>query len=172
MKPEIKSLEAGGVNLIYFIHIIHHKQWAHPKNQWNVLLVKPNPVRIDAFSKHYTVGCSLRVQWQLLDTGNCKVDYNIEFLNNCGTILGAVTGIRNNVSFYCTNAYPNSTSEAMWAVWKGIKGIKTKVVALFTTPKTIITDRKGMNIVFLSFFGLFFPSARNQGKKTLPFSAK
>ena len=97
------------------------------------------------------VACSRRVQWQHLDTGNCVVEYNIEFINNCGTILGTVTGINNNVSFYCTDDYANSSSVIMWAVQNGVKGTKSKVVALFTTQKTIITDTKGMCITFLSF---------------------
>ena len=85
------------------------------------------------------------------------MEYNIEFINNCGTILGTVTGIRSNVSFYCTDDYAYSSSVAMWAVRKGIKGIKSKVVALFTTPTSIITDTaKGMTIGFSSSFNLFF----------------
>ena len=79
------------------------------------------------------------------------VEFNIEFVNKCGTILGTVTGIRNNVSFYCTDDYANSSSVIMWALQNGVKGTKSKVVALFTTPKTIITDTKGMHIAFLSF---------------------
>lgn len=97
------------------------------------------------------VACSRRVQWQHLDTGNCVVEYNIEFINNCGTILGTVTGIKNNVSVYCTVDYANSSSVIMWAVQNGVDGTKSKVVALFTTPKTIITDTKGMHIAFSSF---------------------
>lgn len=97
------------------------------------------------------VACSRHVQWQHLDTGNCVVEYNIEFINNCGTTLGTVTGIRNNVNFYCTDDYANSSSVKMWAVKNGVKGTKSKVVALFTTPKTTIADTKGMYIAFLSF---------------------
>ena len=97
------------------------------------------------------VACSRRVQWQHLDTGNCVVEYNIEFINNCGTILGTVTGIKNNVSVYCTVDYANSSSVIMWAVQNGVDGTKSKVVALFTTPKTIITDTNGMHIAFSSF---------------------
>lgn len=84
------------------------------------------------------------------------MEYNIEFINSCGTILGTVTGIKNNVSFYCTDDYANSSSVIMWAVQNGVKGTKSKVVALITTLKTIMTDSKGMHIAFLSFFILCF----------------
>ena len=89
--------------------------------------------------------------------------YNIEFKNNCDTILGNVTGIRNNVSFYCTDDYAESSSVTVWAVRKGVKGTKSEI-ALFATPKTIITDTKGKYIAFSSFFMLFFLSTRNQRK--------
>ena len=79
------------------------------------------------------------------------MEYNIEFMNNCGTTIGIVTGIRNNVSFYCTDDYANSSSVAMWAVRKGVKGTRSKEVPLFKTPRTIITNKKGMRIVFTSF---------------------
>ena len=79
------------------------------------------------------------------------VEYNIEFINSCGEILGTVTGIRNNLNFYCTDDYASSFSVIMWAIQNGVKGTKSKVVALFTTPKAIITNTKGMHIAFLSF---------------------
>ena len=75
-------------------------------------------------------------------------------------MLGTVMGIRNNVSFYCTDDYANSYSVMMWAVHNGVKGTKSKVVALFTTPKTIITDRKGMHIAFSSFLFCVFIYAK------------
>ena len=124
-------------------------------SQCNFCLVKPDPVHIEAFVTTDTVACSRRVQWQHLDTGNCVVEYNIEFINNCGTILGTVTGIRNNVSFYCTDEYANSSSVIMWAVQNGVKGTKSKIVALFTTPQTILTDTKGKHIAFSSFLFCF-----------------
>lgn len=80
------------------------------------------------------------------------VEYNIKFKNSCDTILGTVTGIRNNVSFYCTDDYTKSSPVAMWAVQNGVKGPESKALALFTTQKTIITDTKDMYIAFLSFF--------------------
>ena len=85
------------------------------------------------------------------------MEYNIEFKNNCDTILGTVTGIRNNVSFYCTDEYATSSSVTMWAIRKGVIGTKSKVVALFPTSKTIITETRGMYIVFglLLCFPLF-----------------
>ena len=142
------------------ICIIYHKEQVHRKSQCNFCLVKPDPVRIKAFLTTDVVACSRRVQWQHLDTGNCVVEYNIEFINNCGTILGTVTGIRNNVSFYCTDDYGNSSSVVIWAVQNGFKGTKSKPAALFTTPKTIITVTKGMLIVFSSFLFCVFIYAK------------
>ena len=150
--PEIPRVRTGrcGYNH-FFIHIIYQKKWVRPKSKCNFRLVKPDPVRIEAFLTSDTVACNVRVQWQLLDTGNCVLGYNIEFLNNSGTTIGIVTGIRNNVSFYCTDDYANSSSVAMWAVRKGVKGTKSKGVPLFETSRTIITDKKSMCIVFTSF---------------------
>ena len=133
------------------IHIIYHKEQGHPVSQCNFCLVKADPVHIEAFGTTDMVACSRRVQWQHLDTGNCVVEYNIEFIDNCGTILGTVMGIGNNISFYCTDDYANSSSVIMWAVQNGVKGTRSKAVALFTMPKTIITDTKGIPIVFSSF---------------------
>ena len=83
------------------------------------------------------------------------MEYNIEFINSCGTILGTVTGIKNNVSFYCTDDYANSSSVIMWAVQNGVKETKSKVVALFKTTKTI-TDSKGMHNAFSSLLFCIF----------------
>ena len=79
------------------------------------------------------------------------MEYNIEFKNDCDAILGTITGIRNNISLYCTDDYAKSSSVTMWAVRKGVSGIRSKV-ALFTTPKTTVTVKKGMHFVFFVFF--------------------
>lgn len=139
------------------------------KSQHNFRLVKPGPVHIESFLITDTVACSRRVQWQHLDTGNCAVEYNIEFKNTRGTIVGTVTGIRNNVSFYCTDDYINSFSVTMWAVLKGIKGTKSIIEAFITAPKTMSTDKNGMYIAFSSFlFCFFFSFTRNQKSDFAP----
>ena len=79
----------------------------------NLYLVKPDPVIIDDFLLSEKVGCTLRVQWQPLDTGNCPVEYTIQFRNRYGTILGNATNIRNNVNFYCTDNYASFYSVTM-----------------------------------------------------------
>ena len=84
------------------------------------------------------------------------MEYNLEFINSCGEILGTVTSIRNNLNFYCTDDYASSSSVIMWTVQNGVKGTKSKVVALFTTPKAIITNTKGMHFVLLSFLFCVF----------------
>lgn len=149
--------------ILFYLYTYISRKRVYPKSQCNFRLVKPDPVSAESFIISDTVGCRLRVQWQLLDTGTCAVKYNIEFKNNCDTILGNVTGIRNNVSFYCTDDYAESSSVTVWAVRKGVKGTKSEI-ALFATPKTIITDTKGKYIAFSSFFMLFFLSTRNQRK--------
>lgn len=124
---------------------------------------------IQAFLTTDTFACSRRVQWQHLNTGNCAVDYTIQFRNSCGSILGTVAGIR-NVSFYCTDDYAHSSFNTMWAVKNGVKGTKSRLVALFTTPKAITIDTKGMHIAFPSFvfclFACFSIIYTNPKKKT------
>ena len=92
------------------------------------------------------------------------VEYNIEFKNDCDTILGTVTGIRNNDSFYCTDDYAKSSYMAMWAVQNGVKGTKSKALALFTKQKTI-TDTEGMHFAFSSFCSCFiiFTKSKKRG---------
>ena len=110
----------------------------------NISLVKPGPVSIDDFLLSEKVGCTRRVQWQPLETGKCPVEYNIQFMNRYGTILGNATNIRNNVSFYCTDDYASSYSVKMWATYRGIKGTKSQVTILFVKRKIIIAEAKGM----------------------------
>ena len=111
-------------------------------------LVEPEPVSIDDFLLSERAGCTRRVQWQPLDTGNCPVEYNIQFMNRYGTILGNATNIRNNVSFYCTDDYANSYSVTMWATHKGIKGTESQVTILFVRQKIVNSETKGMQIYF------------------------
>ena len=116
--------------------------------------MKPDPVHIEGFLISDTVSCNRRVQWQRLDTGNCPVEYNIEFIDNCSKILGNITDIGNNVSFYCTDDYIDSFSVTMWASRNGVKGNKSHVTVLVTTPKTVLSNTKGMytSLIFSSFF--------------------
>ena len=89
------------------------------------------------------------MHWPSLDTGNCKVEYNIQLRSSSGTILSNITAISNNINIYCTDDYPNTVSVIMWATHKGIKGIKTQAAAHHTTPKTLITFEKGTLSSFL-----------------------
>lgn len=117
--------------------------------------MKPDPVRIDGFLTSNAVSCNRRVQWQRLDTGHCPVEYNIEFKDNCGNILGNVTDIGSNISFYCTDDYADSYSVIMWASRNGVRGTKSQVAVLLTTPKAVPTNAKGMH-AGLIFFGFFY----------------
>ena len=110
----------------------------------NLWLVKPDQVSIDGFLPSNKAGCTRCVQWQPLDTVKCPVEYNIQFRNRYGKILGNVTNVRNNVKFYCTDDYVNSFSVTMWATFKSIKGIKSQVTLLCAIGKTVIHDKKGM----------------------------
>ena len=112
-------------------------------NLINICLVKPDPVRIEAFLLSNEVRCRLHVQWQPIDTGKCPLEYNIQFWNSCGTILGTVTVARNNNGSYCTDAYNESYGVTMFATHKGVKGTETRVTILRTTRKTTITKAKG-----------------------------
>ena len=114
--------------------------------------MKPGPVHIESFLTSATVSCNCRVQWQLLDTGHCPVKYNIEFIDNCGKILGNITDIGNNVSFYCTNNYARSYSVTMWASRIGVRGPKSQAAILLTTSKSVLSNAKGMyTVLFFSF---------------------
>ena len=101
-------------------------------------------MRIDDFSISNEVGCHLRVQWQPVDTGKCPLEYNIQFWNSCGTILGHVVAARNNNGSYCTDAYDDSFGVTMFATRKGAKGTETRLLIFLTTRKTAITKTKGM----------------------------
>ena len=124
--------------------------------------MKPDPVRIDGFLTSDTVSCNRRVQGQRLDTRHCPVEYNIEFKDNCGKILGIVTDIVNNVSFYCTDDYADSYSVTMWASLNGIRGTKFKVAFLLTTPKSVPSNSKGMHAVLIFFFFLSFKGVQRK----------
>ena len=140
--------------------------------------MKLDPVRIEGFFTSDTVSCNRRVQWQRLDTGHCPVEYNIEFKDNCGKILGNITDIRNNVSFYCTDDYDDSYSVTMWAFRNGLRGAKSQVAVLITTPKTVLSNAKGNHVVlnlfvFLSFFFFFiFFFLKDFIEKDLPLYCK
>ena len=114
----------------------------------NAFLDNPDPVNIDNFSITDKVGCRCRVQWQPLDTGKCLVEYHIQFINSCGRILGNVSGVRGNKSFYCTDAYADSYSVNMWATHNGDEGTKSQVNLLSTTSKSTTVGTKGMSISF------------------------
>ena len=118
--------------------------------------MKSDPVRIESFLTSDTVSCNRRVQWQRLDTGHCPVECNIEFKDNCGKIPGNITDIRNNVSFYCTDDYDDSYSVTMWASRNGLRGAKSQVAVLFTTPKVVLSNAKGNHEVLNLFVFLFF----------------
>ena len=115
----------------------------------NICLVKPGTVSTDDFLLSEKVGCARRVQWQPLDTGKCPVEYNIQFRNRYGAILGNATNIRKNVSFYCTNDYACSYSVKMWATYRGIKGTESQLTILIVKQKIIIAEAKGMKIFFI-----------------------
>ena len=84
------------------------------------------------------------MQWQPLDTGKCFVKYNIKFIDRCGRIVGNITTVRNNISFYCTEDYANIYSLIIWATYNGVKGTESQIALLRTTPKTTITSANGM----------------------------
>lgn len=115
----------------------------------NFCLVKPEPVIIDDFLLSEKVGCTRRVQWEPVDTGNCPVEYTIQFRNRYGTILGNATNIRNNVNFYCTDNYASSYSVTMWATHKGVKGTKSQVTILFIRREIINSETKGMHVFLI-----------------------
>ena len=109
-----------------------------------ICLFKPDPVRIDDFFLYNEVGCCLRVQWQPVDTGKCPLEYNIQFWNSYGTILGNVTAARNNNGSYCTDAYDDSFAVTMFATYKGVKGVESRLTILCTPLKSTIKKTKGM----------------------------
>ena len=115
----------------------------------NFCLVKPEPVIIDDFLLSEKVGCTLRVQWQPLDIGNCPVEYTIQFRNRYGTILGNATNIRNNINFYCTDNYASIYSVTMWATHKGVKGTKSHITILFVRREIINSEAKGMQVFLI-----------------------
>lgn len=115
----------------------------------NFYLVKPDPAIIDDFLLSEKVGCSLRVQWQPLDTGNCPVEYTIQFRNRYGTILGNATNIRSNISFYCTDNYASIYSVTMWATHKGVKGTKSHITILFVRREIINSEAKGVQVFLI-----------------------
>ena len=109
--------------------------------------MKLDPVHIEGFLTSDAVSCNRLVCWQRLDTGHCLVEYNIEFKDNCGRILGKITNIGNNVSFYCTDDYADSYSVTVWASRNGVSGSKSQVAVLLTTPKVVLSNAKGMYAV-------------------------
>ena len=112
-------------------------------------LVKPDPVHIDHFLPSEKFGCNRRVQWQPIDTGTCPVKYNIQFRDNGSTIVGSVTGVKNNVNIFCTDDYSNSSSVTMWASHNGINGNKSQVELFHDAQKQLVAEAEGM---LASFF--------------------
>ena len=104
---------------------------------------------VDDFLLSKKVGCTRRVQWQPLNTGNCPVEYTIQFRNRYGTILGNATNIRNNVNFYCTDNYASSYSVTMWATQEGVRGTKSQVTILFARREIINSEAKGMQLFLI-----------------------
>ena len=107
----------------------------------NFLLVVPTKVQIDNFFKNDDkVGCNetRRVQWHEINTGNCSVQYTIEFRNT----TDGITGTENNISgnFYCTNQYDSATSVIMFATYNdGTRGNRSEVKFLTATPEPSTT---------------------------------
>ena len=123
----------------------------------NFLLVQPPPVKIDNFFQNEDQqGCNgtRRVQWQPLDTGNCSIEYNIEFRNSTDGVIDTVRNIRSENTFYCTNDYDNAISVVMWATYNVTQGIKSEAKLFTRTPEsttsTTITSpttlQKGINL--------------------------
>ena len=107
-------------------------------------LVKPDPVHIDHFLPSGKFGCNRRVQWQPIDTGACQVNYNIQFRDNSSTIVGSVTGVKDNVNIFCTDDYSNSLSVTMWASHNGVNGNKSQVELFHNTRKRLVAEAEGM----------------------------
>ena len=112
-------------------------------------LVKPDPVHIDHFLPSEKFGCNRRLQCQPIDTGTCPVNYNIQFRDNGSTIVGSVTGVKNNVNIFCKDDYSNSSSVTMWASHNGINGNKSQVELFHNTRKRLVSEAEGM---LTSFF--------------------
>ena len=107
-------------------------------------LVKPDPVHIDHFLPSEKFGCNRRVQWQPTDTGACPVNYNIQFRDNSSTIVGSVTGVKDNVNIFCTDDYSNSSSVTMWASHNGVNGNKSQVELFHNTRRRLVAEAEGM----------------------------
>ena len=91
-------------------------------------LVKPDPVHIDHFLPSEKFGCNRRVQ----------------FRDNGSTIVGSVTGVKNNVNIFCTDDYSNSSSVTMWASHNGINGNKSQVELFHDAQKQLVAEAEGM----------------------------
>ena len=77
-------------------------------------------------------GCNgTRVQWQPINTGNCVVEYTIEF-RKTNKIVGTEKNIRGNS--YCTRDHNNATSVIMWATYEGRQGLISDEKHLTLTP--------------------------------------
>ena len=113
-------------------------KWSdHFKSYSNFYLVIPVQVNIDGFFRNDDqVWCngSRRVQWQLLDTGYCSVQYTIQFRNSTNDTIDTVENIIGH--FYCTSNHNNAISVIMWATYKGRKGIRSNETHLAPAPPT------------------------------------
>ena len=103
----------------------------------NFHLVIPAKVKIDDFLQNDNrerCNDTRRVQWHPLDTGNCLVEYTVEFRNNTNNTIGIVENITK--TSYCTSDYNNAKSVVVWATYKGMRGINSSVQFLTATPKS------------------------------------
>lgn len=102
----------------------------------NFHLVIPVEVKdIQFFRNDNRNGCNgtRRVRWLKIDTGNCLVNYTIQFKDNDG-IRSNVSGIRG--SYFCTSKYDNATSVIVWATFENRQGTPSQETQLSkTTPK-------------------------------------
>ena len=102
----------------------------------NFLLVTAAKVTIDNFFRvDSKPGCNgtRRVQWQPIDTGNCLVEYTMEFRKS-SEIVGTVENIRG--PSYCTRDHDNATSVIIWATYEGRQGIKSDAKPLTLTQES------------------------------------
>ena len=111
---------------------------------FNFLLVTAAEVKIDNFFQvddQPNCNGTRRVQWQPINTGNCSVEYTIEFRNNINGTIGTEESITGN--FYCTSKYDNATSVIMWATYEGTQGFKSdpRLLTAAPVPPTTTTTR-------------------------------
>ena len=121
----LQSVSLGNVNFISYFYLL-------------IVLVTPEQVDINGFFATSDNECSRRrVEWKLLDTG-CIVEYNIQFLDNNGMILGNETVKKDNINFFCADNYTNASSVIMSATFNGVTGIDSAQTPFQITTTTTI----------------------------------